>query len=256
MLNIGKISYLNVYPLYNSISSGRLIEGEPSDLNKLLRNGQIDISPSSSFEYIKNPENYFILKDFSISSKKRVLSVVLILKNRIEELEKQVIYLSPASATTNILVQVILKEFYNYTNIDFQYFNKNIFHKNLNHLLIGDEALKVYFQKRDSCYIYDIGELWYNYTNLPFVFALWLINKKNISSKNLEMKNFIEKLKYNKQNLLIPQKYKNFTEEQIKEYFKFLDYNFEKEHIQSLKLFSELCKKYNFIKNIPEFNFY
>ncbi len=257
MLKIGKITYLNVYPLYNSINSNlELIEGEPSLLNNLLRNGDIDISPSSSYEYLKYYESYLILKNFSISSKNKVLSVVLVLKKPIEKIEGNYIYLSPASATSNILLQVILKEFYKYKKVKFKYLDSNIYHENFNHLLIGDEALKVYFKKRADRFIYDLGEIWYNFTNLPFIFALWLINKKNIYSKQLELDNFIKQITKNKLNLKIPEKYNGFSKDEITNYFKSLDYNLTENHIKSLEFFAKLCKKYNFIKEIPDFNFY
>lgn len=256
MLKIGKISYLNVYPLYNFVENCKLIKGEPSYLNKLLRYGEIDVSPSSSFEYIKNPNHYLILKNFSISSRSRVLSVVAILKSPIEELESQELFLSPASATTNVLFQIILKEFYKFSNVRFKYLSENRFNQNVNHILIGDEALKIYFKKNKNYFIYDIGELWFKFTSLPFVFALWLINKNSIKNKEKEFNRFVCNLNYNKNHIVIPEKYENFTEKQIKEYFEFLDYNLTDLHLKSLNIFAELCLKYHFINRKPEFNFY
>ena len=42
-------------------------------------------------------------------------------------------------------------------------------------LVIGDRALE---QRTMSKYIYDLGEAWENLTQLPFVFAAWVSNKK------------------------------------------------------------------------------
>ncbi|OLE61047.1 MAG: hypothetical protein AUG74_15575 [Bacteroidetes bacterium 13_1_20CM_4_60_6] len=42
-------------------------------------------------------------------------------------------------------------------------------------LLIGDRALS---QRSRSKYIYDLGEAWKDHTQLSFVFAAWVSNKK------------------------------------------------------------------------------
>ncbi len=42
-------------------------------------------------------------------------------------------------------------------------------------LVIGDRALQ---QRKVSPFIYDLGEEWQKFTDLPFVFAAWISNKK------------------------------------------------------------------------------
>ena len=253
MLKIGKIKYLNVYPFYtaqNKYDSDNIfVEGEPSYLNELLCKGEIDISPSSSFEYFRNPDKYFIIPDISISSSRKVLSVNLLLKTKLEALENETVYLTPASATSNALIQIILKEFYNKKNVKFNFLNSNRL-SDKNHILIGDAALKVYFDKPNDFYIYDIAELWFNATQLPFVFALWMV-RKNCKSKKDEINNFIKQLLIEKENLTIPEYYNGFDSEKLKEYFNAIDYNLNNAHIESLSLFAELLFKYDFIKKIP-----
>jgi chorismate dehydratase len=256
MLKIGKIKYLNVYPFYaglnDSCNDKIFIEGEPSYLNRLLYNGEIDISPSSSFEYFVNSEKYFIVKNLSISSLSEVLSVNLLLTNKIEDLDNVEIYLSPASATSNMLVKVIFKEFFKNRDINFKMLRQNQLVEK-NHLLIGDAALEVYFSKPEGFYIYDVAKMWFEFTKLPFVFALWMINKHRAEKVREEINAFIDLLLRKKCSLVLPSKYKQFGSAEIKKYFEVIDYNLTDKHIDSLNLFGKLLYKHRIISSLPRF---
>ncbi len=255
MLKIGKINYLNVFPLYKNLSDFELIEGEPSYLNYLLRKEEIDLSPSSSFEYFEHQEKYSIIKDLSISSRKKVLSVIFVSTKPIEQIDNNEIFLSPASSTSNALIKIIQHEFFNKKKIIYKFLDKNIFTLNRNQVLIGDSALETYLNPPKGCFVYDMAQLWYSYTGLPFVFALWLVNKKTIEEKGKYLKKFIESIVKNKKKCIFPETYKNFTKEDIKRYFSYIDYDLSENHIKSLELFAKLCYKYNLINNKVTFDF-
>ena len=50
-------------------------------------------------------------------------------------------------------------------------------------LTIGDLALKK-SETSEFPYVYDLGEVWHEFTGLPFVFALWQVNYKKILIKS------------------------------------------------------------------------
>ncbi|HEY5995802.1 MAG TPA: MqnA/MqnD/SBP family protein, partial [Candidatus Deferrimicrobiaceae bacterium] len=81
-LRIGKIPYANVYPVYRSLEkilppgSVTFVEGHPRELNRMLREGALDISPSSSIEYARHPERYLLVPDISIAAREKVMSVL------------------------------------------------------------------------------------------------------------------------------------------------------------------------------------
>ncbi len=251
MLKIGKINYLNLYPVYEYLKNCQFcefIDGEPKQLNKKLRNGLIDISPSSTFEYLKFKKQYVPIGNFSVSSRDKVLSVIFISKKSIDKInEEDIIYLSPSSSSSNSLIKIIFFEFLNIKPF-FKYSTKNQF-ENKNQILIGDNALYFFYDyyNKKKYYIYDLADLWYKFTKLPFVFALWIGNKVSLKNKKDLISIFEKLLKKAIRSYNIPSKYKNFTKEQIINYFQFINYEFSEIHQKSLNLYEKLLKKWKLI---------
>ena len=71
-LTVGHIAYANCVPFFHYLRAsgfdGRIVAGVPSELNRMLAAGAIDLAPSSSFEYGRNWRNYLLLPGHSISS--------------------------------------------------------------------------------------------------------------------------------------------------------------------------------------------
>ncbi len=256
-MKIGWIDFLNTLPFEFSEENNNfeIVKGLPSEINNLLRNGLIDAGFISSAEYIENFNNYLILPDLSITSYKNVQSVGIFSNKPLEEIE--IIHLSTASKTSRFLTKIVFKEFFNrkikYVNLN-NY--QNIEEKSV--LLIGDNAIKF---KDKFKYIYDLSTIWFENTGLPFVFALWGVNKNFYKENPDDVINLYKLLLDKKENFFknIDEKIKKInleinTEFAVK-YLKNLDYSLESEHIESLKYFSKLLHKHNLIDKIPEFNF-
>jgi len=83
-LRVGRIPYANLAPIFHALTTHfslegvRFVAGTPSELNRKLRAGRLDISPSSSIEYGKHPDRYLLCPDISISSRSKVMSVLLL----------------------------------------------------------------------------------------------------------------------------------------------------------------------------------
>lgn len=263
LLRIGKIAYTNLFPIFYMLEKGNLseyeiIEGFPSALNRMLRNGEIDISPSSSIEYLRYPDKYSIIEDHSISSKGPVRSIFLFSKRPIEELEGMTILTTSQSETSVALLDIILKKFYKIACSsqpinglpDLRSNEKEAF------LLIGDDALKAKKTIFDM-YVYDLGEVWYKHTGLPFVFALW-IARKDCSIKKAELfERFVHDLNMAKESAMnnlneIAQEWKLLllshhslviSEEELVSYWKGISYDFGDEHRKGLEMFRKYSEE-------------
>ncbi|NPB06599.1 MAG: menaquinone biosynthesis protein [Aquificae bacterium] len=164
MLRVGKVSFSNTEPLFYRLKGFKVVEGLPSELAGLLRAGRLDAGIVSSVEYFFNPELYFILPGVSISSVGRVCSVKLFAKKPFEELKE--VKVTRASLTSRYLLKFVAEKA----------FNRELKETDTDEalLLIGDEAMR----PLPYPYAYDLGELWYELTGLPFVFALFLVRRE------------------------------------------------------------------------------
>ena len=119
MLKLGHIIYSNCFPPHAGIITNnvsfpfKLVEGIPTELNRLLFEGKVDVSPSSSIEYAMNPGRYLLLPNLSITSKNKVMSILLESRVPIEDLDKKVVALTTASATSVVLLRILLEVRYN-----------------------------------------------------------------------------------------------------------------------------------------------
>ncbi|MFC1549300.1 menaquinone biosynthesis protein [Nitrospirota bacterium] len=198
-LRVGRISYLNLLPIFSALEEladpGKynFMEGVPSELNRMLRNGELDISPSSSIEYLRDKNSYQFLKGHSISSTGAVRSVLLFSRIPIENICSQKVMATHQSETSIALLRVILNKFYGH-DCDLETTREPFYEAIRRHsayLSIGDDALMALhesnvleIEKPADChaicsisnqafYVYDLGELWRMHTGLPSVYALW-----------------------------------------------------------------------------------
>lgn len=252
-MKIGKIPYANLFPIFyvleKEYSSYEFIEGVPSELNRMIRDGLLDVCPSSSIEYILRPSHYRLIDGHSVSSKGPVMSILLFSRYPLENLNGKRICYSYQSETSVALLRIILKKFYRFKftleiskepeDSDYDAF-----------LLIGDDALKGASKSKFqvSWYIYDLGQIWFEQTGLPFVFALW-IARKEVQEKALNR--FVKDLDSAKEialkNLRDIAKYSNLkkfmSEEEILSYWNLIDYDLKEEHKKGLHLFDSYLKE-------------
>ncbi len=174
-LRIGAVSYLNskplIYGLGQRLREVELVLDVPSRLADSLAAGRLDVALVPSIEFFRNP-GYTIVSDACIACQGPVLSVKLFSRTPIAEI--RTLALDEGSRTSVALVQILLQEKYgkapelhplaigaSFTDCDTDAV-----------LLIGDRA--VYSPPGEFCEIWDLGDEWCRWTDLPFVFAMWV----------------------------------------------------------------------------------
>ncbi|WP_163328389.1 menaquinone biosynthesis protein [Desulfurobacterium thermolithotrophum] len=267
MLRVGKIEYLNTIPVYYGFLSGKVdssgvvfVEEVPSELNKMLREGKLDISVISSYEYLKNNQNYLLLPNLSISAKKKVISVLFLSTVPIHQLHRKDVWLTRSSMTSRELLKYLLREVYGIEpNYRFYSLKEGNLPKNPTALLtIGDDALKM-IKTQKFPFVYDLAEEWFNLFSLPFVFAVWAVRKDSFREKREEVITFYEKLIKSKKIGL--NSYKEICEnysskisickDLCKNYLKQLIYDLNTEELNSMKKFSKVINVVSSFQFIP-----
>ncbi len=268
-LRVGHISYINCVPFFHYLRQvgfdGEIVSGVPAVLNRQLAAGSIDLSPSSSFEYALHWRDYQLLPGHSISSCGPVQSVLLFSPEPLETLSGQTIAVTGESATSINLLQVLLREFYGCGEVSCRVPEGSVEESitaGSSALLIGDRALRAGLSHA-SGQVYDLGELWNRHTDLPFVFALWIVRRQAAIRSADEMKNFARQLSAARvkaeQNLdalagMIPER-EWMGEEGLVAYWRQMSYDLGAAHQLGLKLFFQLCCKHGLLAEQPEIEF-
>lgn len=180
-LRLGDITYSNCFPVHARLIAApregdpELVRGVPSLLNRLLREGGIEVAPSSSIEYARNHDRYRILPDLVIGSRGPVRSILFLSRLNPSDLDGRVVALPTASATSVVLLKILLHLRWE-TAPEFTWFDQSSENPFLfgadAALFIGDVALRPGLYP-GMHYRHDLGEIWYRSTGLPFAFAVW-----------------------------------------------------------------------------------
>lgn len=178
-LRIGCVKYLNARPLIHGWD-GAVDFDHPAALCRKLERAELDVALVSSLEFLRHPI-YRIVDDVSISSRGPVYSVIVAHREELSRIQK--IDLDPASETSGALLRCLLAE----RGLAPELFDCGASAmpeletrglaaagRSISRLLIGDQAIR-FRQSHPEFDFWDLGEAWKNITNLPFVFALWLI---------------------------------------------------------------------------------
>jgi chorismate dehydratase len=274
LLKIGRIHYANLYPIFYTLQKEgdkaffQFAEGVPSELNRLLREGAIDISPSSSIEYLRHPDRYTLINGHSISSKGEIRSILLFSRSPIETLSKKQVFASGQSETSTALLRIILNSFYK-LHASVTVSSLDLIHgleEAPAYMLIGDDALRwssrverkgpgsrkafLHAPAGDfEIFVYDLGTLWYERTGLPFVFALWIARRECCESE--EFLRFIELLDSAKEFAvrnfeMIAKEYPEgdmIGTRELVSYWENMSFDFDDDHRKGLELFRTHLKE-------------
>jgi chorismate dehydratase len=135
------------------------VTGVPTELSRMLLDGELDIAPIPSIEYARNADRLRILPRLCVSSEGAVDSIQLV--SRIPFGQVRSVAVTPESSTSVVLVRILIPRA-EIVPLETQADAT---------LLIGDAALQSAFQ--DPTPHYDLGRLWLERTGLPMVFAVW-----------------------------------------------------------------------------------
>ncbi|MFD8196300.1 menaquinone biosynthetic enzyme MqnA/MqnD family protein [Streptomyces wuyuanensis] len=184
---MGHIQFLNCLPLYWGLArTGTLLDLEltkdtPEKLSERLVAGDLDIGPITLVEYLRNADDLVAFPDIAVGCDGPVMSCVIVSQLPLEQLGGARVALGSTSRTSVRLAQLLLAEQYGvapdyYTcppdlGVMMQEADAAV--------LIGDAALRasLHDAPRLGLRVHDLGQMWKDWTGLPFVFAVWAARK-------------------------------------------------------------------------------
>lgn len=269
-LRIGRIAYLNVAPYFHFLQeegfAGEVVAGVPAELNAMLATGTIDACPSSSFEYGLHADDYYLMPGHSISSIGPVHSVLLFAPG-IGSLPGCEIAITGESATSINLLKILLQEFCGIDGCTYKVpacCVEDCLQDGQPALLIGDRALQAAKNIPEGFQSIDLGALWYHFTGLPFVFALWILRQESVAKYPNEIALLAGQLKQSRERAFAKlaamaaelAQGTGFAPQQLEAYWRGMSYDLTDGHLEGLKLYFTLCQKYGLLEKIPDFHFF
>jgi chorismate dehydratase len=269
-LRLGAISFINTVPIYSQFvpdARTELVYQAPATLNRMMANGELDVSPVSSAFYLQNKDKLVLLEDLSVSSPGAVESVLFLSRKSLgpELLDSSTISVPDDSETSVALLAYLLKQatgedlqpwFETYPAGEYREILEKTGPRNSDSLLvIGDNALLIHEQGIPAgYYCYDLSTLWKAEKELPFVFAVWVANRgwAEANPKRLEAVNqalvearkaFFEKPELFEHGVDLAKNRCRIPEERIRRYFTVaLAYDLNEKGLESMSRFEEVLK--------------
>lgn len=180
-IKITAVSYLNTKPLLYGLLQHEIAQqielklDIPSVCAQKLLSGEADLGlvPVAVIPEIPDVR---IVSDFCIGTNRQVKTVGIYADQPIETLTD--LYLDHHSRTSVALTQILLRDYWHLQPRLLQATDGYIqqIGGSVGGVVIGDRTIGL---EERFAYFYDLGEVWYQYQQLPFVFAAWL-SKKDI----------------------------------------------------------------------------
>ena len=254
-------SYLNSAPLIWSFLYGPhrgrvdFVEAVPARCAQLLAESSVEGALVPVIEY-QRIAGGALVPNVCVGSRKEVLSVVLVSKNKHLENIRSVA-LDESSRTSATLVKVIFREFLDHEPEwttrapDLE----QMLEQNDAALIIGDPGMTF---PRQGLNVWDLASLWRQYTDLGFVFAMWMVGdaaterakQVDFAGARDEGVNHIEEIvrSYEDKIPMRVEELRNYLTENI--VFK-VDESMEK----GLRLYFELAFKHGLIERVKPLKF-
>lgn len=251
---IGSVPYLNAKPLVDWLhtpegkaSGVEVVYGVPSRLARMVESGDVACAMVSSVELFRHPD-WQAVPRIAIASTGRVLSVRLFSKVSLDGVRS--VALDTSSLTSSALVQVLFARWWQakpeyvpaHPDLDAMLRRADAA------LLIGDKGM---LARTEGLTVADLGEEWYRWTGLPFVWALWLGRQECITPPLVEALLRARQwgLEHLEQIVLRESKRLHAEEELVRHYLRdIMQYEMTPAHEEGLRRFAEECQGLNLLK--------
>jgi chorismate dehydratase len=235
----------------------------PTDLNRMLVSGEIDLGPISSIAYARNHRSLLLSRQLSISSEGAVDSIQLVARRPLDQISS--VALTRQSATSVALLKTLLRLRYEraveYAELNGQ--PEEALRRYDAVLLIGDQGLAALHFPLPGSRCYDLGVLWQEWTGLPMVYAVWAAREEFARSRGWELlaveRELVGCMDYGREHL--PEVVESaldrypFDRAGLTRYFGVLRYDFSPEYQAGLRRFYELAYEAGELEEIPTLRF-
>ncbi|MBT2506463.1 menaquinone biosynthesis protein [Streptomyces sp. ISL-98] len=253
---VGHIQFLNCLPLYWGLArTGALLDFElskdtPERLSEQLVRGDLDIAPVTLVEFLRNADDLVAFPDLAVGCDGPVMSCVIVSQVPLDRLDKARVALGSTSRTSVRLAQLLLAEQY---GVQPDYYtcppDLGVMMQEADAaVLIGDAALRaaLHDAPRLGLQVHDLGQMWKDWTGLPFVFAVWAARKDYLAREPVVVQKVHEAFLASRDLSLVEvakvakqaARWEVFDAELLERYFTTLDFRFGADQLAGVREFA------------------
>lgn len=253
---MGHIQFLNCMPLYWGLArTGTLLDLEltkdtPERLSEQLVRGDLDIAPVTLVEFLRAADDLVAFPDLAVGCDGPVMSCVIVSQKPLEELDGARVALGSTSRTSVRLAQLLLAEKIGVTP-DYYTCPPDLglmMQEAEAAVLIGDAALRanLHDAPRLGLQVHDLGQMWKDWTGLPFVFAVWATRRDYLEREPVVVRKVHEAflasrdLSLEEVGKVAEQaaRWEAFDEQVLERYFTTLDFRFGPDQLRGVTEFA------------------
>ncbi|MFH8291298.1 menaquinone biosynthetic enzyme MqnA/MqnD family protein [Streptomyces sp. NPDC018059] len=253
---VGHIQFLNCMPLYWGLArTGTLLDFEltkdtPEKLSEQLVRGELDIAPVTLVEFLRNADDLVAFPDLAVGCDGPVMSCVIVSQVPLDQLDGARVALGSTSRTSVRLAQLLLAERY---GVRPDYYScppdLGLMMREADAaVLIGDAALRANLidAPRLGLDVYDLGQMWKEWTGLPFVFAVWAA-RRDYAAREPEVVRQVHQAFLSSRDLSLEEvtkvaeqaaRWESFDAEVLERYFTTLDFRFGAAQLEGVTEFA------------------
>ncbi len=219
----------------------------PARCATLLSRGEVEAALVPVIEYQRIPD-LVVVPDVCVGSKLEVRSVVLVSqKDDLKEIRS--VALDESSRTSATLVKIIFAEFVGHQPSWATYSPdlSRMLAENDAALIIGDPGMTF---GRSGVRVWDMASLWHQYTNLGFVFAMWMCRRNVIEQmRSIDFASARDEGLANLEQIVNTYEHSlGLTRSEIRTYLEDnISFRIDKKMLQGLNLYFELADKQDLI---------
>lgn len=179
-LKVGKIPYLNSVLFYHGLESNpetlarlEFVPMVPRRLSEAAAGERIDAGPLPLVTAFELSGSYEPLDDLCIATVDKSRSILLFSKEPVEKLDGATVGITDETSTSVRLLKVLFARHFGVTPKAYVPATE----PSQAFLLIGDSALRHRGGYEGYPFTTDLGEVWREFTGLPFVFAVWMARR-------------------------------------------------------------------------------
>ncbi|WP_326797724.1 menaquinone biosynthesis protein [Streptomyces sp. NBC_01808] len=253
---VGHIQFLNCVPLYWGLArTGTLLDLElskdtPERLSEQLIDGELDIAPVTLVEYLRHADELVALSDIAVGCDGPVMSCVIVSQRPLGDLDRERVALGSTSRTSVRLAELLIGEQYGITP---DYYScppdlSLMMREAQAGVLIGDAALRasLHDAPRLGLHVHDLGQMWKEWTGLPFVFAVWAV-RRDFLAREPELVANVHRAFLDSRDLSLAEvdkvaeqaaRWESFDPPLLERYFRTLDFRLGAEQLEGIDEFA------------------